>query len=53
MTIWLPAPLYHVFPMLSVVTGFAMCALVLHPLSILTAAGLYIYAFRILWLRTH
>lgn len=52
MNIWLPSPLYHVFPLLSVLLGFFMAALMPNPLGVTIASGLYIYSFRILWLRT-
>lgn len=53
MNIWLPGPLYQAFPMLSILVGFSTVALVHHPLGIITAGLLYVYAFRVLWLRTH
>ncbi len=52
MNIWLPGPIYHLFPLLSVLTGFGMVALVPNPVGVIVASGLYIYAFRVLWLRT-
>lgn len=53
MNIWIPNPLYQAFPLLSVLTGFSLVALVHHPLGIITAGLLYVYSFRVLWLRTN
>ncbi len=49
--IWLPTPLYQAFPLVCVIAGFSMAALAPNPLGVSIALGLYIYAFRILWLR--
>lgn len=51
MKIWLPNVLYHLFPLLSVVTGFMVIALIPNPFGLITAACLYAYSYRILWLR--
>lgn len=51
MNIWLPDSLYQFFPLLSVIVGFLVIALIHSPLGVIIAAGLYIYAYRILWLR--
>jgi len=53
MKIWLPNFLYQAFPMVSILVGFSMVALVHHPLGIVTAGLLYAYSFRVLWMRTH
>lgn len=52
MKIRIPNSLYQVFPLLSIFAGFWMVALIHHPFAIVSAAGLYVYAFRVLWLRT-
>ncbi len=52
MKIWIPNPLYQAFPLLAVLAGFFMVALVPNPLGVMTAACMYIYAFKMLWLRT-
>ncbi len=49
--IWLPTPLYHSFPLVCVIAGFSMAALAPNPIGVSIALGLYIYAFKILWLR--
>ncbi len=52
MKIWIPNFIYQAFPMVCVLAGFFMVALVHHPLSIIIAGILYAYSFRTLWLRT-
>jgi len=52
MKIWLPNTLYQVFPMLSVLTGFFLVALIHTPFAVIVSALLYTYAFRVLWLRS-
>ncbi len=49
--IWLPKPVYQVFPLVCVIAGFSMAAMAPNPIGVAIALGLYIYAFRILWLR--
>ncbi len=51
MIIWLPTPLYHFFPMLCVIIGFMVIMFMQNSLGVLITACLYIYAYRILWLR--
>lgn len=51
MTIWLPDVLYQLFPLLSVIVGFLAIMFIRNPLGVLLASSLYIYAYRILWLR--
>ncbi len=51
MTIWLPDVLYQFFPLLSVIVGFVSIVLLRNPLGVILASSLYIYAYRVLWLR--
>lgn len=51
MKIHLPTPLYQAFPFICVIVGFLSIALVQNPLGIITSSGLYIYAYRVMWLR--
>ncbi len=51
MKLWLPNSLYHVFPLLAVIVGFLVIAMVRNPLGVIVAATLYVYAFGVLWLR--
>ena len=52
MNIWLPNPLYQAFPMICILVGFSVVALVPHPIGIVTAALLYLYSYTVLWMRT-
>lgn len=51
MNIWLPTPLYHAFPLICVVVGFFAIALMRNPLGVVLASGMYVYSYRVLWLR--
>lgn len=51
MKIHLPTPLYHAFPFICVIVGFLAIALARNPFGIITSSGLYIYAYRVMWLR--
>lgn len=51
MRIWLPNVLYQLFPLLTVVTGFVVIALIPNPFGVITATCLYAYSYRVLWLR--
>lgn len=51
MNIWLPNVLYKTFPLVCVLVGFLFVMVAHNPFAILLAACLYIYSFRVLWLR--
>lgn len=51
MKIRLPKPLYHAFPLICVFIGFLAILLLHNPLGIIISTGLYIYSYRIMWLR--
>ncbi|WP_458774719.1 hypothetical protein [Desulforhopalus sp. 52FAK] len=51
MKIRLPKTLYHGFPLFCILVGFLAIALLHNPFGIVISTGLYIYAYRILWLR--
>jgi len=51
MNIWLPNVLYQFFPLLSVITGFLIVALIHNPFAVLVALFMYVYAFIVMWLR--
>lgn len=51
MDIWLPTPLYNAFPLICVIVGFVAIALMRNPLGVMLASGMYVYSYRILWLR--
>lgn len=51
MNIWLPDPLYHAFPLICVIAGFFAIALLRNPAGIVISSGLYIYSYRVMWLR--
>lgn len=51
MKIRLPKPLYQVFPLICVFVGFLAIALLRNPFGIVISTGMYIYSYRILWLR--
>lgn len=51
MNIWLPNGLYQVFPLLYVIVGFLLVALIHNPLAIVVAACMYGYSFFIMWMR--
>jgi len=51
MNIWVPNVLYQVFPLLCVIVGFLMVMFVCNPAGIVLATCLYVYSFRVLWLR--
>ena len=53
MTIWIPKLLYHAFPMIYVLLGFLLVAIVPNPVSVFSAICIYVYAYRVLWLRSH
>lgn len=52
MNIWLPNPLYQAFPLLCILIGFFVAAVMCNPFGIIIAIYLYIYSFSILWLRS-
>lgn len=51
MRIWLPNMLYQVFPLLGIILGFSLAALLRNPFGMTVASALYIYSFSVLWLR--
>ncbi len=51
MDIWIPTPLYHAFPLICIIVGFSAIVLMRNPIGVILASGMYIYSYRILWLR--
>jgi len=51
MTVWLPHPLYQVFPLICIFIGFLVAALIQNPFGIILALCIYIYAYVIMWIR--
>ncbi len=51
MNIWVPKLLYQAFPLLCVLTGFLLVALIHNPIAIVIAACMYVYSYTVMWLR--
>ena len=51
MKIWLPKVLYHAFPLICILVGFLAIAFMRNIYGLIISTGLYIYAYRVMWLR--